>query len=703
MHLPSICRIRELLRSRVGARLAFAMWSLWLSFPYWCLGPRSYVQIHDNADQMFSALVGYSRGVALFGFWAPAWATGVDWLSQGYTNNLYTIPFLLLPPWAAYSLLMLAQRFVAGYFMYLILQDLEVEKIACWYAGLAYSVYFQIFSPGFTLFKGLADAAFPLVVWAIIRKSGSMSSRCISAFAIGAVYALSSSFHLSLFAVILIVLWLLIFNPRTHWRHWIVLVSLFSGWLLMEIPSIVAAGMNAKVSQRSVWNAASIGGRLGFVDIFTDLLKYNLLSFLILLLAIAFASSRRKVARYLVVVLACSAAPLLWYVVAARFHSALGFLSGFSWERVHLIVPFLAIASAAIAGGTLSHVQVRQTRFAFVMPAAIALVIAQSLFLNASILHALVDGSNYAELYCNPDLLALAKNTQSITPPYRVASIGIHPAFMWAYGFETADGYLNVYPRRYQQFWRAVINSSLQQDTVLRDYFENRGSRIYLFVPGQRTAGALELLRNPRGALKVADLFNLNLLSLANVRYIISTVPLDDRNLILQESAVREKQIEWQKKPKFDRYFDVVRGRSPGIPLYIYENQEVLPRFFCAKQVLSRTPKEILDVLPRLPSEELLADMLIAEPAPLTKSGDELRNIAVRKYSADCIVLRVTSGTGCPLVITNSYSPYWQVLVDGQGGHVLTVDHAFQGVNVSPGEHDIELVYSPPYAPTRCR
>jgi hypothetical protein len=422
------------------------------------------------------------------------------------------------------------------------------------------------------------------------------------------------------------------------------------------------------------------------------------------LFAIAVAKCRGKLIRWLFVVLMCSAAPLLWYVVDARFHSKLGFLSGFSWSRVHLIVPFLAISAAAIAGGGLSHVRVRRLDFAYIMPAAVAFVLAQSLLLNASIFHALADGSNYAELYRNPDLLTLAETIRSTpAPPYRVASVGIHPGFMWGYGFETADGYLNIYPKRYQQFWTAVIENSLARDGALRDFFENRGSRIYLWVPGEKTAGALALLKDPAAPMRFADFFNLNLLSLANVKYIISTVPLNDSALILRQSAVRGKQLDWQRKPRLARYFDVMRGRAPGIPLYIYENQKVLPRFFCARQVISRTPQEILTVLPRLSSEDFLTDMLIDGPSLSTNVAEEGRNIRVKKYSADCIALQVTSRLGCPLVVTNDYSPYWSASMDGKFDHLLTVDHTFQGIAVPPGEHDVELHYSPPYAPGRCR
>src|ERR1019366_377629 len=82
-------------------------------------------------------------------------------------------------------------------------------------------------------------------------------------------------------------------------------------------------------------------------------------------------------------------------------------------------------------------------------------------------------------------------------------------------------------------------------------------------------------------------------------------------SLILLPSTVREKQIEWWRKPKLARYLDVIRSRSPGIPLYIYENHRALPRAFCAQQVVRQTPAETLADLQRLRSEDFLSEMLV--------------------------------------------------------------------------------------------
>ena len=682
----------------------FALWALWLSLPFFILGSHSSVQIHDNADQMFSALVGYSRGFASPSLWAAAWVSGADWLSQAYTNNLYTILFLFLPAWVAYSLLLIVQRFVAGYFAYRLLQELEVEEIACLYAGLAYSLMFQpTGSLGFGLYRGLTDAAFPFVLWTITRKPRSRRLLYTSAVLVGIVYGLSSSFHLSVFVFALLPIWLWISGKATERERWIASALCFGGWLLVEAPAIAAAALNAAGSHRADWDPRSLGRLQLALKQSGELLWFNIVNWGLIVLALFLKTARsRRVALLSAAAVACAAAPLVWFAVNTHLHRLLGFLSGFQWSRVYLLVPFLTISAAAMAGSALLRVHAESRRFRYVILGAIVFVAGQSLRMNVAFLHALVEGSNYRDIYANPDLLALSATLRSSNPPYRVASVGIHPAFMWGYGLETADGYLNLYPKRYQQFWYAVISKSLLQDDSLRSYFEGWGSRIYLFVPGENPT---PLLLNgwTATAIRFSGLFNLDLLSLANVKYVISTVPLDDPSLILLPSTVREKQLEWWRKPKLSRYLDVIRSRSPGIPLYIYENKKVLPRFFCAKQVVPQTPTDTLSDLHHLRSEDFLSEMVVGASVPPHSVADVVGNIDIQRYSPDSIVLEVTSSAGCPLVIANNYNRYWSARVDGKRAEVLLVDQTFQGIEVPSGEHNVELEYAPPYVPLRRR
>ena len=64
---------------------------------------------------------------------------------------------------------------------------------------------------------------------------------------------------------------------------------------------------------------------------------------------------------------------------------------------------------------------------------------------------------------------------------YRIAHIGLNPAPALVYGFYTIDGYSNNYDLRYKKEFREIIENEIEQAKYLLDYFDNWGSRCYLF------------------------------------------------------------------------------------------------------------------------------------------------------------------------------------------------------------------------------
>ncbi len=64
---------------------------------------------------------------------------------------------------------------------------------------------------------------------------------------------------------------------------------------------------------------------------------------------------------------------------------------------------------------------------------------------------------------------------------YRVAHLGMSPAPSLMHGFYTVDGYSNNYPLEYKHLFRRVIEKELLKNEQTRLYFDEWGSRCYLF------------------------------------------------------------------------------------------------------------------------------------------------------------------------------------------------------------------------------
>lgn len=65
---------------------------------------------------------------------------------------------------------------------------------------------------------------------------------------------------------------------------------------------------------------------------------------------------------------------------------------------------------------------------------------------------------------------------------YRVVCIGMYPSIATYNGFFTLDGYVNSYPLEYKHKFRKIIENELNKSTRWREYFDNWGSRCYVFV-----------------------------------------------------------------------------------------------------------------------------------------------------------------------------------------------------------------------------
>lgn len=106
------------------------------------------------------------------------------------------------------------------------------------------------------------------------------------------------------------------------------------------------------------------------------------------------------------------------------------------------------------------------------------------------------------------------KKIKSIVDKSRVGSIGISPMIAVMSDISVIDGYHNIYPLHYKKKFRKIIEDELNQDSFLKDYFDNWGNRVFLFYKNQDN-----ILINFAEAKKLG------------AEFIISSFPLNNINL----------------------------------------------------------------------------------------------------------------------------------------------------------------------------
>ncbi len=191
-------------------------------------------------------------------------------------------------------------------------------------------------------------------------------------------------------------------------------------------------------------------------------------------------------------------------------------------------------------------------------------------------------GEAYSALFKIPQLTSL-KATMASESLGRLATVvtledfedsyRLQPAFMVSYGFECADGYLNIFPKRYLNYWKEVLRGASSQSSKIAQY---KGNRIQLWFPFA-PRDWLELPEEARPHF--GSLYNLNLLSAANVRYIVSSVPLNDARLEAVFEADREGDVHFAST-MFLHPFEYLEQYEKRRRIYIYRNRACLPRCY---------------------------------------------------------------------------------------------------------------------------
>jgi hypothetical protein len=87
----------------------------------------------------------------------------------------------------------------------------------------------------------------------------------------------------------------------------------------------------------------------------------------------------------------------------------------------------------------------------------------------------------FKEFYSESAFTAVKKAIVKPMESYRVISVGMHPAIAQYNGFYTLDAYLPNYSLDYKHEFKKAVESEINRDPEVENYFNNWGSRCYAF------------------------------------------------------------------------------------------------------------------------------------------------------------------------------------------------------------------------------
>lgn len=634
---------------RLDRRLASAALAAWLSAESFVLGPASYLQIHDSADGVIPYSLAAVRGALRFGrtHWFPWMGAGVDRLANDIQLlSLRTMLLGVLPAWLAIAALRLLHSAALVWFTAaLAREEAGLDEDAAVLSGVAAALCCR-FALGFQL----GFSAIPAAIWALHRilRESRGSRRLVLACLAGLVFACASSAAVTLpFALWAVFLWFAVARPQPLAAA-PVLAAFAGAAVAPHVPGIVAMLANAGAAHRlemaSMPSAAStVAAHLGSA----------LLLLVPILLAprAALAQRRSQAMVYASLLFLLTDLFLVWQ----KSLPWASFLRGVNLRFSPAAFIFFVIPAAAAVQ--------RSSAARRGLLVALGVGLLATVGEKASVAGSWLYEGSYASNFRSPVLRELAGRAAA-EPPFRVAtfSYGLHPAYAQAYGLETIDGYMNLYPRTFKRYWSAVIAPALAEDPAVRDVFLGWGNRVYLFGDA--------IQRDPYASIDLARHADLRLLSLANVRFIISKAPLAADGLRL----LRGPAQRWDELPRRQRLLRRLRENAFGrVQLFVYENAGALPRAFVAASTGSLSGFSAAHAIMR---------------------GSQA---AIDAYSPDRLTVSIDAPRAGTLVVSNSLSPFWTCRVDGIPAAIEPAFEAFWGVRVAAGRHSLAFDYTPPY------
>ena len=487
-------------------------------------------------------------------------------VSSGFSFGV--LFYLFLNTIGAYVINELIARIVALFGMYLLLKkhvlpnEKELSMIA---VGVALCFAMLPFWPsGF-----LSIAGQPLLLYTflnIIKKESAWYDWFIIV-----VFPFYSSLVLAGFAICLMLLVILIYNSmrkrNINWPGLIALTLLSVFYLIANYKLIYVFFLNSSfVSHRSEWYSNPITIKQALIISVNNFKngQYHAASlhkyiFLPIIIALFCLYKRRKYNNLLFILIISASLIALFYGFWGYIKPHLPnitLIRGFQWNRVHFLHPLLWYMTFGIALSiiltTIKYKKFSLYLVGFLLVLQLGYVIKASPMRNElvnqlrqsrtvnllrqQVLHRdhplqIRKQLTFKEFYSCNLFNDIKEYIGKPLSSYSVASIGIHPSIALFNGLYVLDAYISNYPLEYKHKFRKIIEKELEKNENLRKYFDNWGSRCYIFV--SELGSNFPIRKDSHTKIKNLEL-NTNVLYDMGGRYILSAAEImnyKDNNL----------------------------------------------------------------------------------------------------------------------------------------------------------------------------
>ena len=529
--------------------------------PYILLGDKAYYRQHDFFDaEVVGHFLSTKHLFAPLNNIVPEIITGAKMLSIQPSSFTSLCFFVVFPLVTAVMMLTLFTAILSYTGMFLLLNKTFNSKYTIVSVIVSFCFAILPFYPTYCL----SAMGIPLLAWALwnLYEQKHIKGSLITVF----FFTLSSSVILTgYFLLVIIGIWFLVLFVKRHKSTKYIFISVLimvTTYIVTFRNTVWGMFLSGTVSHRD--DPARIYGYSDFSDTFWNIFKYgqyHVASVHTYIMAFSFAAIcagivfifLKKLKSSDVSIIKKSA--LIWMVglfiaimaaflkskVGVEFQGKLGIFRSVQFDRVYWLYPTLWYYLL----GTSCYLSLKYIECIFknksikIALSTVFMLVALLFTVNSINKHnpeylASLDRmitkneSTYlsVEDFYEPTLFEqIAEDIGMPKKDYRVGSLGIAPAAAIINGFYTIDTYTTSYDLEYKLKFRKIIASELEQNDTIKGYFDNWGSRCYLFAD---ELGTDYIIRDD-SHITVVDLdYDFEVMKKMNCKYIISAVEIKD-------------------------------------------------------------------------------------------------------------------------------------------------------------------------------
>jgi hypothetical protein len=662
---------------------------IWLSLDFAGLGKFSFISMGDNGDVILPGLMANKS----LGYGSPFWhvfsTSGNDRFSQGFFGAIDDWLFGFFPSWLAYQIRAVSQVVAAVLGTYFLCRRTMCFSVFA--SSLTGFMYAEVAMNGQIVKSVMAYLPLTILAMSLTLENPFKTNRWVLLIATGFLISLTAYLsRLAPFIAYAHFLWFVFIEPKRKILDWAIIIAFSIFVVTFRIQDYMATISYGLISHR---HAGQIFTHLNLADVARNLLPslsniMRLTPHLFLLFALVVSwKSVDKFGRVVAALVGGVTITSLAVFVKPFVVSTIPLLGSFDLIRLNV---FLWLFISIGAGSFIFYLEKRADYVAehnatkinylmkFAPTLALLVIFASSFDSKFKMVKDWISQGSYVYAFESPVLEKLAQKIRRETLPVRASAFQIYPNLLHPYGIETVGGYQALHLKRFNEFWNVVTESSAS------------------YVPGDR------LMLNPsdhKSEWNLAAEFNVNLLSLANMKYIISRDHLKSPNLIM----LRNIDKAWHSLSEMEKIKSNFKENFSGrTSLFVYENSDVFPRIFLANNVRGfDSPISVLNAMKTASINELREFVFLENKhLPNDLKGKDLSGrgkIILQRYTPDEMAINIKLAGDAMMVVTNGYSPYWSAEIDERPAEIFPVYHTFWGIYLPKSAQKVTFKYEAPW------